>query len=58
MTGVPPEDRAPHGTEARYRRHLREGTPPCERCKEAGRVAQRERRHRRKSRRAAREGAA
>lgn len=43
------DDVAPpsHGTEARYKRHYRDGEEPCELCREAASEASRVRRHRR-----------
>jgi len=39
MTGVPSWLRKGHGTEARCRRHYREGGKPCLECKEAANQA-------------------
>lgn len=38
---------APHGTERRYKAHLREGTEPCVRCREAANLVRQERKERR-----------
>lgn len=43
----PPDDR--HGTEAMQRKHLRRGEKPCAACLEAARIANADRRARRRS---------
>lgn len=45
MSRRPPWLREPHGTEARARRHYRDGESPCPACREAERAARRRRKN-------------
>ena len=52
IRGGPPREPKPHGTVAAYRRHQRAGEQPCEPCRQAWSVFQREQYLKRKAKQA------